>query len=472
MDFSFLAGLGTVYLAAEWLVRLVMLAVAPLRRTPDAARSWLLLLFFLPIPGLILFLAIGTPRFPPWRAARFAAFAPVRDRLVDQLHPIRANAMDRREAELASLAERVGAYPPVGGNRIEWLADYDAVVDRLVADIDGARQSVHILVYIFADDAAGQKIIAALTAAARRGVQTRVLIDALGSRRWMKGTLAKLRAGGVDAREALPLRFIRGHTRSDMRNHRKLYIVDGRIGYGGSQNIVAKDFRPGVVNRELVIRMEGPAVAQMASIFQSDWYLETLDLLPDPDIVEPIEGGVVAQLLPSGADYPIEGFETLLVSQISAARSRVIITTPYLIPDAALMNALRTAVLRGVEVHLIVSLIADQLLVALAQRSYYAELLRIGVEIHRYRTYLLHAKHVTIDGRVAIVGSSNVDIRSFQLNAEVSVLLFDRVEVAKLEAIQDGTMAASERVDPKEWASRPAHRKLVENWARLISPLL
>jgi cardiolipin synthase A/B len=467
-----LINLGTAYLLAEWIVRLVMLGVAPLRRTPDAARSWLLLVFFLPIPGQILFLLIGRPRFPPWRAARFASFAPARDRVMEALRHQDLPDLARRETELSALANRVGAYPPVTGNRLEWLDDYDRMIARLVADIDAAKHQVHILVYIFADDETGRLVIDALLRAVRRGVTVRVLIDALGSRRWMKRTLRLLRGGGVDARQALPLRFLRDRTRGDMRNHRKLYLVDGRVGYAGSQNIVAKDFRPGIVNKELVVRVEGPAVAAMGSVFQSDWFLETEELLDDPPLPEPCGDGMVAQVLPSGADYPVEGFETLLVSQINAARSRVIVTTPYLIPDAALLNALRTAVLRGVEVHLIVSLVADQLLVSLAQRSYYDELLHIGVEIHRYRHFLLHAKHVSIDGRVAIVGSSNVDIRSFQLNAEVSVLLYDAAEVAILEAIQDGYIHASEKVDPKTWQERPLSRKLMENWARLISPLL
>ncbi|KAA0968642.1 cardiolipin synthase [Aureimonas fodinaquatilis] len=449
-----------------------MLGVAPMRRSPDAARSWLLLVFFLPVVGLILFLLIGRPSFPPWRGARFARAEQGKDRLVERLRPLIASGLPRREMELTSLANRVGAYPAVSGNQIEWLEDYDATIDRLVADIQAARREVNILVYIFANDSTGQKVIDALAAAAARGVTTRVLIDALGSRRWMKDTLKALRAGGVDAREMLPLRLLHDRTRGDMRNHRKLYLIDGEIGYAGSQNIVARDFKPGVVNRELVVRITGPAVAEMSAIFHSDWYLETEEALPEPDISPPHENGSIAQLLPSGADYPVEGFETLLVSQINSARSRVIITTPYLIPDEALMNALRTAALRGVEVHLIVSLIADQVLVGLAQRSYYAQLIRIGVEIHQYRDYLLHAKHISIDGRVAIVGSSNVDIRSFQLNAEVSVLLFDAEDVAGLEAIQDAYMANSERVDPNEWQNRPRIRKLLENWARLISPLL
>ena len=147
-----LINLGTAYLLAEWIVRLVMLGVAPLRRTPDAARSWLLLVFFLPIPGLILFLLIGRPRFPPWRAARFASFAPARDRVMEALRHQDLPDLARRETELSALANRVGAYPPVTGNRLEWLDDYDRMIARLVADIDAAKHQVHILVYIFADD--------------------------------------------------------------------------------------------------------------------------------------------------------------------------------------------------------------------------------------------------------------------------------------------------------------------------------
>ncbi|MEO5809271.1 MAG: phospholipase D-like domain-containing protein [Sphingomicrobium sp.] len=346
------------------------------------------------------------------------------------------------------------------------------MIERLVADIDGATDCVRILAYIFADDATGRRVIDALGRAVRRGVPCHVLIDPVGSRRWIRNTARLLRAAGVETREALPLHWLRGRTRRDMRNHRKLFLVDHVIGYAGSQNIVDKDFRPGVTNRELVARVTGPVVAQLAALFVSDWYLETETMLPSMSIAPPADGNAVAQLLPSGANYGIQGFETLLVAQIHAARDRIVITTPYLIPDEGTLGAMRTAILRDVAVQMIVSAVVDQPLVGLAQSSYYDELLQAGVRIHRYRDELLHAKNVSIDGRLAIVGSSNVDIRSFQLNEEASLLFYDPASIAALERIQREYIEHSDELDLAQWRGRAPQARVAENLARLVTPLL
>ncbi len=458
--------LGTLYYAGEWLVRIVMLLVVPLRRTPEATRSWLLLIFFLPIPGLLLYLAIGRPRFPAWRADRFEQTKPMTAALVDRLPVLPARN------DSASLAHGLGGLPAVSGNGVELLTDYDGTMDRLVRDIDLARTHVRILVYIFADDATGRRVADALARAVQRGVVVHILVDPVGSHPWIKGTLALLRAAGVHVRQTLPFHWLRNRTRRDMRNHRKLFLIDGMIGYAGSQNIIDKDFRPGVENRELVARVTGPVVAEMTATFLADWYLETETMLDETIAVPSPTGTVEAQLLPSGANYPLEGFQTLLIWQLHRAASRVIITSPYFIPDEGLLGAMRTAVMRGVQVDLIVSAVVDQPLVSLAQRSYYGELLRSGIRVHLFRTYLLHAKNVSIDGSLGIIGSSNVDMRSFQLNEEVSLLLHDPMSIARLEAIQTGCIAASDVMTLETWRKRPGARKIAENIARLVSPLL
>ena len=459
---------GTAYFAAEWLTRLIMLFVVPLRRSPAATRSWLLLIFFLPLPGLALYLLIGRPRFPEWRAERFARLAPFFEAVGASLPAPPRIADDCAPA----LATTLGKLPAVPGNAIDFLDDYDGVIDRLVADIDAASRHVRLLVYIFADDAAGMKVIRALARAAGRGVACHVMIDPVGSHQWRRGTMRKLRDAGVEAREALPFHLLRGRTRRDMRNHRKLFLIDGRIGYAGSQNIVVKDFKPGVTNRELVVRLEGPVVAEMNAVFLADWYCETETMLEEQPRVPEAAGATIAQVLTSGADYPLEGFETLLIWQIHEARRGVQIVTPYLIPDEDLLGAMRTAVLRGVEVDLVVSAVADQPFVNLAQCSYYEEMLAAGVRIHRFPDCLLHAKNVSFDGGLAVVGSSNVDIRSFQLNEEVSILLHDRETVARLTAIQRDYIAASDTLDPARWRERGRLRRFGENIARLVSPLL
>ncbi|HEX5182995.1 MAG TPA: cardiolipin synthase [Allosphingosinicella sp.] len=462
------SGLAAPYLVSEWIIRIVMLFFVPTRRTPQAAQAWLLLIFFLPIPGAILYAAIGRPRFPGWRTERFHRLAPFFSEVASRL---RAAGAAAEGDEAAALAGRLGALAATQGNAIEFLADYDETIARIVEDVDAAQESIRILIYIFADDETGQQVIDALCRAAARGVACHVLIDAFGSHRWSRHVLKKLNEGGVEARKALPFRLVHRRTRNDMRNHRKLVVIDGRIGYAGSQNIVDKSFRPGIVNRELVARLTGPIVAEMDAVIVGDWYLETEQMLPTAPVPAPA-GEALLQLLPSGADYPLEGFETLLVWQLHRAERRVIVTTPYFVPDQDVLGAMRTAVARGIEVDLVVSKIADQKLVSLAQHSYFVDLLHAGVTIWRFPDFLLHAKHVSIDGKLAILGSSNVDLRSFQLNDEVSLLLFDAESIGRLEAIQRASIEQSDRLTPEQWQTRSRIQKLLEGIARLVSPLL
>ena len=458
----------TAWYAAEWIIRIGALAVVPLRRSPAATASWLLLIFFLPVPGLVLFLMIGRPHFPSWRQKRSKALHPY---FADVAARIEADAPCGQGGEIGGFAHKLGRLPAAGGNAVELIDDYDGVVDRLVGDIDGATARIDILVYIFADDATGRRIAAALGRAVTRGIAVRVMFDPVGSHHWRRGTLKLLRGVGVDVREALPVRWLWRRTRSDMRNHRKLFVIDGRIGYAGSQNLVAKDFRPGVVNRELVARVTGPVVAAMMAVVAGDWSLETEEE-PDAVTIPDAVGHARLQLLPSGADYPLEGFETLLVWQLHRACDRVVLVTPYFIPDEAVLSAMRSAAARGVAVDLIVSAVVDQHIVHLAQCSYYDALLSAGVRIHLFRDFLLHAKNVCIDSRLGIVGSSNVDLRSFQLNEEASLLLYDSDTIGALERIQEGYLDGSDCVDLMTWRARPKVRRLIENIARIMSPLL
>jgi len=460
----------TFYYASEWIIRIGALAVVPLRRPPAATRTWLLLIFVLPIPGLLLFFAIGSPNFPAWRRERFGRMLPFFADVAERLGAYAPDLGDR--APIAALASKLGYLPATGGNHVELIDDYQAVIDRLVADIDAARHSVRLLVYIFADDRIGRQVAAALGRAVARGVACKVMLDPLGSRPWKRGTKRMLNDANVEVREALPFRLLWGRTRRDMRNHRKLFVIDGCIGYAGSQNIVARDFRPGIVNRELVARVTGPVVASIEATVLSDWSIETG---ADPEALVAIPaptGTAQAQLLPSGSNYPLEGFESLLVWQLHQACERVIIVTPYFIPDEHVIEAMRTAVTRGVAVDLIVSAVVDQHLVNLAQSSCYDTLLVAGVRVNLFRDHLLHAKNISIDGRLAVVGSSNVDLRSFQLNEEASLLLYDPASIAALEAIQQGYLETSDLLDLEAWRRRPLWRRLLENIARLFNSLL
>lgn len=465
------------YYASEWIVRLVMLVYVPQRRSPAAARTWLLLIFILPWVGLLIYAIFGRAYLPQRRrdiqtrvsavirtlgSAYFAQFV-VRPQLPEQF------------AQTMTLAENLGDFSIVGGNRMELLGDYDAAIQRLIDDIHLAKTHVHLLYYIFADDPTGRRVAAAVVEAAKRGVSCRVLFDSMGSKSARAELAPAMRAAGIDVHEAMPVHFFRRHSaRFDLRNHRKLAVIDGRVGYVGSQNIVSADFKPGMIYEELVVRVTGPVVMQLQAVFLTDRVLETDEGLDQPEhFPEPKEtGDVAAQVLPSGPSYEHANNQRFIVSLIHAAQRRIAITTPYFIPDDALLQAMQTAVMRGVDVTLIVSQTLDQFLVGFAQRSYYEDLLQAGVKIYEYVPKFLHAKFLTIDDQVGLVGSSNFDIRSFMLNSEISLIVYDPRIVEQLHAMQERKIGESHEITLEAWSQRPLRRRVAQNMARLFDTLL
>jgi cardiolipin synthase len=315
----------------------------------------------------------------------------------------------------------------------------------------------------------------ALTRATARGVQCRVLIDAVGGERGLAGLGPRLRAAGADVRAMLPGGLLRRSAgRFDLRNHRKIVVIDGRIGYTGSQNIADATFVAGYPNEELMARVTGPVVAQLEGVFLTDWFLETNQRLNLQELASgmTVAGESVAQVLPSGPGYPLENARDVFIALLYSARKSVVITTPYFIPDEPFLQALRAAAARGVDVHLVVSKHANQPVSQFAQRAYYEDLLAAGMQIHLYRPRFLHAKHWSVDDQVAVVGTTNIDIRSFALNAEVSLLVFDPAVVATLARVQARYFAESDLLDAHAWNRRPFVAKVAQNVARLADSLL
>ena len=467
-----------VFFVVEWIIRLVCVIAIPYRRAPSTAKAWLLLIFFEPLLGLLLFAFFGRAKLPKQRQAvvdrLHEVFADLYERMGRQPN-IQHPQLDRGLDQAVVLAENLGHLPILGGNQAELLPAYDDMNTRLVADIDAAKHHVHLLFYIFADDAATAPVLAALGRAVARGVVCRVLFDYVGSGKLRKAIVPRLEGMGVQVHAMLPaslLRFRRG--RYDLRNHRKIAVIDGRIGYTGSQNMIRADFKPGLTFQELMVRVTGPIVLELQYVFVTDWYQETLEVLDDGLLFPQPEatGRIAAQTLPSGPAFITENNQRVIVALIHGARKRVVMTTPYFIPDEPLLQAMQTAVLRGVEVHLVVSQAADQLLVSLAQRSYYGQLLDAGVKIHLYRAAFLHAKHLSIDDDVALIGSSNLDIRSFALNAEIVLIFYDAGIAAQLHEVERHYFAQSDLVREDEWPQRSAASKIVQNLARMMSPLL
>ncbi|MGB8356427.1 MAG: cardiolipin synthase [Chthoniobacteraceae bacterium] len=466
-----------LYLISEWIVRLVMLVYVPQRRSSAATRTWLLLIFLLPWPGIILYALFGRIHMPGSRIEeQIRASRHIRAVQEQMGKNFAANPALCPHFEPASiLAQQLGDFEPFGGNAVELLSNYVRSIDRLIADIDSASHHVHLLYYIFLPDSTGRRVADALVRAAKRDVDCRVLMDAVGSKLGLAKLAPSMRANGIEVHAMLPVGlFRRNAARFDLRNHRKIAVIDGTIGYTGSQNLSDPASVPGYPNEELVVRVTGPAVAQLQAVFLADQYFETGTMLPEQEMFPAIPGigSSPAQVVPSGPGYKHQNGQELIIALLYAARKQVVITTPYFVPDEPFLLAIRSAALRGVVVHLVVSRHANQLVTQLAQRACYDALLEAGVQIHLYRPHFLHAKHLSFDDGIALIGSTNIDIRSFALNSEINILVYDPKVVADLRTIQTKYFENSDLLTCEEWNKRPLLAKVAQNTARLADSLL
>ena len=466
-----------LYVISIWIIRLAMLVYVPQRRSAAASRTWLLFIFLLPWPGLITYAIFGRIYVSKRRLAlqrRASHYIRAAQAQLDT-RVFGRTILPPDAAAIASLAARLGDFEPFAGNRIELLTDYAGTIDRLIADIDAAKHHVHLLHYIYGDDETGRKVADALARAVKRGVQCRVLMDAVGSRPALTRLAPKMREQGIEVQSMLTVNFFhRNAARFDLRNHRKIAVMDGRIGYTGSQNIVNPGFVKNFPNEELNVRVTGRVASQLQAIFLADHYFEAGGILENPDLFPGMgnPGESIAQVLPSGPGYQRENGQELMISMLYAARKNVVITTPYFVPDEPFLQAVRGAAFRGVEVDLIVSAHANQRVTQWAQRSFYDELLQAGIRIHLYQPRFLHAKHMTVDDHIVLIGSMNIDIRSFALNSEVDILIYDPVVAAQLHAIQQNYFAHSTRLNPVEWSKRPLAIRTLQSLARLADSLL
>jgi len=465
---------------SEWMIRLVMLFVVIRRRRPSSALAWLAVIFFVPWVGLLLYLLIGRNRLPYLRIRKHARLQEKLRIFQDRFrrHPnIVRPQLNPDVMSAVKLAERLGHMPILGGNDVELIADTDEVIDRIIADIDAAEHHVHLLFYIYGNDETGRRVSAALVRAARRGVTCRVLLDAVGSRTTLKTLGKDLSVHGVQVHAALPVGlFRRKMARIDLRTHRKIVVIDGSIGYTGSQNIINASYNhKNLVWRDLMVRITGPVTLELQDVFVGDWYYDADEMLDDeaglfPAV--PSAGTVAAQTLPSGPNYPTENYQRLVVDTLHAASQRVIITTPYFVPDEAFLQAVQTAILRGVRVDLVVPKKSDMKMVDAAGRAYYDDLLEMGANVHLYAEGLLHTKAMSVDGEIAFIGSSNFDIRSFALNFEINMIFYGPEITQQLFDEQMRCIGQSVQITAEQWRARPTSRKLFQNIAKLFSPVL
>ncbi|MBX3580366.1 MAG: cardiolipin synthase [Rhizobiaceae bacterium] len=469
----------SIYPLVSIAVRLAVMARILLRpnRTPSSRIAWLVVVGAVPEIGIIAYLLLGEVNIGRRRVAR------VREALARIPRYAEGNdeVIPERYRNLFRLGRSISGFRPVGGNKADLLADSNATVDALVTDIDNAKNHVHLLFYIWLADNNGRKVIEALKRASARGVTCRAMVDDLGSRALVRSHhWEDMRLAGIKVASGLavgnPL-FRLMTSRIDLRNHRKIVVIDGTITYCGSQNCADPEFRvkpryaPWV---DAMVRFEGPIAYQNQLLFAGDWMAgvkEDLgDLLTPPEI-SPDEVSTPAQVIGTGPTVRYSAMQEMFQSLVFAARRELVITTPYYIPDDALQTAICACAYRGVDTTIIFPARNDSWVVGAASRSYYADLLAAGVKIHEYEGGLLHTKSLAVDGEIMLIGSANMDRRSLELNYENNILVYDRELTEALRERQRSYLERSREVTRGEVARWSMPRRLLNNTVAILGPL-
>ena len=453
-------------------------------RQPASRIAWIVVIFSIPVLGIIAYIFFGETNIGRRRLIK-------RNQMLSEMQGMLTSEGDGEErpwpdlpkeySHLFQVGKTINGFNPAGGNKATLLADSNRAIDSIVADIDAASDHVHLTFYIWLPDNNGCKVVDALIRAVGRGVKCRAIADSLGSRFIIKSKhWRNMQKAGVNLAEALPignplLGPLKG--RIDLRNHRKIVVIDNHITYCGSQNCADPEFRikpkyaPWV---DLMIRFEGPVARQNQYLFVSDWMVETGENLSGIS-TQPTpfnRSGFIAQSIGTGPTVRYsampEMFETLMYS----ARNELFITTPYYVPDEAMHSGLCAAARRGVKTSIIFPEKNDSRIVSAASRSYYADLLSAGVHIYEYVGGLLHAKTLTLDGKITLVGSANMDRRSFELNYENNILLHDEkltedVRLRQKQYLESSRPMTLEMVNGWRW-----HQRLAYNTVAMMGPLL
>lgn len=451
--------------------------------SPPARLAWFIVLNVLPYVGAVLYFLFG--EIDLGNKAR---------RLHDQVFAelrARAQGFMGRPENTAKLIKRIyrpafyyaasiNGFHPVAGNRAELMASADETIARMIADMDAATDHIHVLYYIWLTDRTGTAVAEALIRAAKRGVKCRAIADGLGSRALIGTELwHQMKLAGVELAVALsisrPVKTL-FTSRLDLRNHRKITVIDSKITYCGSRNCADPEFMPKAKYGpwvDIMLRLEGPVVAQNQLLFASDWMQATRQTCACiPLEATPIEGGFPALVMGAGPTERARVTPQLFVSLFASAESSLTMTTPYFVPDSTTLEALCAAAYRGVKVTLIFPERNDSWIVAAASHSYYHQLLDAGCLIYEHQKGLLHAKTLTVDGRVCLIGSSNLDLRSFDLNYENNILLQDEALTAEIYVRQMQYITESRRVELPEVLNWPYYRRIWNNVIATIGPVL
>jgi cardiolipin synthase A/B len=481
--YSFLSTLGALLI---FLVHLAVMARVILRphREPASRIAWIVIIVVLPIAGMVAYLLLGETNIGRRRVRRIREVLAGLPNIADAAG-FDASALQPQipesYAHLFRIGQSVNGFEPLGGNRGRLLRDSNFSIESLVADIDAAKDHVHLILYIWLPDNNGLKVVEALKRAASRGVTCRVMADGLGSRILIDSKHWKaMRDARVRVAAALPignplLRPLKG--RIDLRNHRKIVVIDDWITYCGSQNCADPEFRikakyaPWV---DAMMRFEGPIARQNQHLFAGDWMAQE-----DEDIRElllrplpPSEPGFAAQVIGTGPTVRNSAMPEVFETLMYGARRELFITTPYYVPDESMQTALCASGYRGVETTIIFPARNDSFVVQAASRSYYADLLAAGVRIFEFEGGLLHTKSLALDGEITLIGSANMDRRSFDLNYENNILLYDSALTAEMRRRQNTYLAQSHEVTAEMVAQWSTTRRLWNNAIAMLGPVL
>lgn len=464
---------------------LTMMRIVLQRREPTATLAWVLGIILLPYIGVLFYLLIGRRRLNRrlrQRRVRAAALeahlqAP-EEGVADLLVPTAPDYMCKpQERELIALANRIGRRFPTCGNEVHLLVDVNQTYQALEDAIEGATHHVHLLYYIYNQDKTGRRFRDLLVKKVKEGVHVRLLTDGVGSFGLPTYMVPLTQAGGQFA-EFLPVGTFSRHWHPNLRNHRKITVIDGKEAFTGGVNIgdeyTGRKLKVGAW-RDSHLRILGPAVNHLQEVFADDWHFATgEDLISEQwyhDYHEPV-GDSTVQIIASGPDTETQPIQRIFFTAVTSAAQRVYLTTPYFVPDQAMLVALETAALRGVDVRLLLPSKSDMKLVLHAGRSYYDQLLANGVKIYEYQPGILHAKSMVVDDGWATVGSANMDVRSFRLNFEINAAIYGPEFASGLAEVFERDLAQAREITMDDMDNKGMPTRMAESLARVMSPVL
>ena len=476
----------SMFVTLHILIQIALIVRVLLRphREPASRIAWIVVIIAVPVLGILAYILFGETNIGRHRVERAHA---VLSRLPDVAAAAGADATElqvdvpQRYAHLFQVGKSINGFDPVGGNRAQLMQDSNASITSIVADIDAAKDHVHLLFYIWLPDNNGLKVVEALKRAAARGVTCRAMADSLGSRTMIHSEhWPAMRKAGVHLADALPignplLRPLKG--RIDLRNHRKIVVIDNHITYCGSQNcadpefLVKAKYAPWV---DAMMRFEGPIARQNQYLFIGDWMSgvdeDISHLLKQP--LAPVQPGLPAQVVGTGPTIRYSAMPEMFESLMYTARRELVISTPYYVPDEAMQVGLCASARRGVDTTIIFPARNDSWIVGAASRSYYGDLLAAGVRIYEYEGGLLHTKSLTLDGEITLIGSANMDRRSFELNYENNILFYDPTLTDVMRQRQGSYIAKSKPVTAEIVARWTLRRQLWNNAVAMLGPVL